>query len=130
MIIFDTCFLIDLEREVKRSKPGSAHKFIESQYVSDPHLSIITLGELYTGCYNLDEVKKIQAMTQDYSILPIGDTTAWLYGEINRNLLKTNEYIGDNDIWISAHCIEYDAKLVTRNSKHFSGIDSLQVVGY
>ena len=48
-MLFDTTFLIDYEREVKRSRPGPAHAFLVRQPNAPLYISIISVGEFGEG---------------------------------------------------------------------------------
>ena len=42
--LFDTCFLIDLEREMRRG-PGKAHDFLRQHAASRPCITLTIAGE-------------------------------------------------------------------------------------
>ena len=46
--LFDTCFLIDLEREMRR-RPGKAHDFLQRNATARPCLSWTVAGEFAEG---------------------------------------------------------------------------------
>lgn len=48
-MLFDTTFLIDFEREVKRSRPGRAHAFLSANPTIPLAISIISVGEFVEG---------------------------------------------------------------------------------
>ena len=48
-MLFDTTFLIDYEREVKRSRPAAAHAFLTQHPNAPLFISIISVGEFAEG---------------------------------------------------------------------------------
>lgn len=125
---FDTCFLIDLEREMRRG-PGRAHQFLQQHASSRPCISWTVAGEFAEGFGDIHH-PACAAMLARFDILPMDQATAHLYAVTTRHLRGKNQLIGANDHWIAAAAMAHAMPLVTRNSEHFSRISGLLVVGY
>ncbi len=91
----------------------------------------ITIGELYYGAYNSQQitnnVKQIQDFVAITTILDCNSITADFYGQIKRKLKVKGRPIPENDIWISAVAMQYELILVSRDA-HFKEVDSLSLV--
>jgi predicted nucleic acid-binding protein len=126
--LFDTCFLIDLEREKKRG-PGKAHHFLQQNASARPYLSWTTVGEFAEG---FGDVKHpvCTALVAQFNILPMDEATAHHYAVITRRLRTSNQLIGANDLWIAASALANRLPLVTNNGSHFGRVPGLSVVSY
>jgi len=127
-LLFDTCFLIDLEREMRRGK-GKAHHFLEQNAAERPWLTWTVAGEFAEGFGDIRH-PACAAMLARYDILPMDESTAHQYSVITRLLRGQNQLIGVNDLWIAAAALAHAMPLVTNNSAHFSRIPGLSVIGY
>jgi predicted nucleic acid-binding protein len=127
-LLFDTCFLIDLERELRRGR-GSAHRFLERHPSSRPCLSWTVVGEFAEGFGDLRH-PACAAMLARFDILEMNEETAHQYALTTRQLRSQNQLIGTNDLWIAAAALAHQLPLVTNNANHFSRIVSLSVMAY
>ena len=91
-------------------------------------ISAIVLGELEFGVQNAKQyskhAKQLQDFMVDVEVVHLDDKTAFFYGKIKTNLRKLGKPIPDNDIWIAALAMQYNATLLT-NDAHFNNIESL-----
>lgn len=126
--LFDTCFLIDLEREM-RCGPGRAHAFLGHHASARPCISWTVAGEFAEGFGDILH-PACAAMLARFEILPMDRTTAHLYAVATRHLRGKNQHIGANDHWIAAAAMAHAMPIVTSNSEHFSRIPGLLVVSY
>lgn len=126
--LFDTCFLIDLEREMRRG-PGRAHEFLRQHASARVCLSWTVAGEFAEGFGDIHH-PACAAMLDRFDILPMDQSTAHFYAVTARDLRGKNQLIGANDHWIAAAALAHAMPLVTNNSAHFSRIPGLSVVGY
>lgn len=126
--LFDTCFLIDLEREMRRGA-GKAHRFLENNPTARACLSWTVAGEFAEGFGGIHH-PACEAMLSRFEILEMGRSTAHQYAVTTRCLRTRNQLIGANDHWIAAAALAYSMPLVTNNSAHFERIGGLEVVGY
>jgi predicted nucleic acid-binding protein len=126
--LFDTCFLIDLEREMRRG-PGKAHLFLQQNAAVRPCLSWTVAGEFAEGFGDIHH-PACAAMLARFDILAMNEATAHHYAVATRLLRAGNQLIGANDLWIAAAALAHSMPLVTNNSAHFSRIPSLSVVGF
>ena len=128
-MLFDTTFLIDYEREVKRNRPAAAHAFL-TQHPNVPlYISIIAVGEFAEG-FDPAQQPDCWLCLRHYTVLDLTRDIAWRAGQIARQLRASGQTIGDSDILIAATALHHGLPLVTGNSQHFQRIAGLQLIGY
>ena len=127
-MFFDTCFLIDLEREKKKGS-GAATGFLKQHLAVIPMISAVTAGEFMEGFDDIGS-PACQAMLQHFRIISCTEATARCYARITRKLRLNRDLIGANDLWIAAAALVYDVPLVTRNLQDFSRVAGLKLIGY
>jgi len=127
-LLFDTCFLIDLEREMKRG-PGKAHRFLEGRASARPCLTWVIAGEFAEGFGDMHHAV-CTAMLARFEILPMDAATAHRYAVITSHLRRLNQLIGTNDLWIAAAALAWAMPLVTTHEAHFRRVPGLNVVCY
>ena len=126
--LFDTCFLIDLERE-KRRGLGKAHQFLRENSSARPCLSWTIAGEFAEGFGDIHH-PVCAALLAQFEVLPMDQFTAHHYAVITRHLRQMSQLIGTNDLWIAAAALANALPLVTNNAAHFTRVPGLLVVGY
>jgi len=126
--LFGTCFLIDLEIEMRRGA-GKVHLFLEQNATSRAHISWTVAGEFAEGFGDIHH-PTCAAMLSRFEILEMGHSTAHQYAVTTRSLRERNQLIGANDLWIAAAALAHSMPLVTNNISHFGRIPGLEVIGY
>ena len=127
-LLFDTCFLIDLEKELRRGV-GRARAFLENHRDARPHICWTVAGEFAEGFGGIHH-PACSAMLACFDILPMDEKTADAYARTARMLRTQNLLIGANDLWIAAAALSRDLPLVTNNTAHFARVPGLAVIGY
>jgi predicted nucleic acid-binding protein len=128
-MLFDTTFLIDIERETKRNREGPARSFLKLNPTSPLFISAISVGEFAEG-FEVGHEQDCWTCLRLYTILALNREIAWRGGQLSRQLRATGRLIGDNDLWIAATAICHGLELVTSNIGHFQRIPDLSVVTY
>jgi predicted nucleic acid-binding protein len=123
-MLFDTTFVIDLQREATRRQPGRACSFLEANPDVPVRISVVTWGEFAEG---FGDEYACADVLRAYSVIPLSEAIAWRCGQLSRELREHGERIGDNDLWIAATALCHDTDLVTRNGKHFRHVAGLRV---
>lgn len=127
-LLFDTCFLIDLEREMKRGA-GGAHAFLRENQEAVACVSWTVAGEFAEGFADVRE-PACAAMLGRFEILPMDEATAGKYALITAKLRREKQLIGTNDLWIAAAAVANGLDLVTNNTARFGRVAGLSVRGY
>ncbi len=127
-LLFDTCFLIDLEREMRRGA-GKAHGFLRENPEAIACISWTVAGEFAEGFDAIID-PACAAMLGRFEVLPMNEATAGQYARVTGKLRRENALIGTNDLWIAAAALAHGVELVTNNTAHFGRVSGLAVRGY
>lgn len=107
---------------------STAIDFFET--IEDIYLPVIAIGELMYGANKSSKkeynIKLFSDFANEYPILHIDSTVAFIYGETKYELVKKGVNIPENDIWIAAIAISNGLELVTYD-KHFSTISNMRL---
>lgn len=93
-------------------------------------MSVFVLGELYAGFMGGKKEKENRKRLSDFlqrstvRILPAGEETAEIFGEIKTRLKVAGTPIPINDVWIAAHAFESGSHLIAFD-KHFDAVQGL-----
>lgn len=128
-MLFDTTFLIDLQREAVRERPAAAFVFLEHHGDAPLCISIVTHGEMAEG-FAAGADDAFRELMQPYRVVGLSAETAWRYGQVSRLLRQGGTPLGDNDLWIACTALEMDTELVTRDRRHFDRIPGLRLLTY
>ncbi len=128
-LILETTFLIDLEREHHRGRPGPAVTFLEANGEARLYLSFVVAGELAAGISMRDRARW-EAFLSPFYVLPSTPEVSWHYGRAYRHLHDNGRLIGANDLWIAATGLAHHMPVVTRNLEHFRRVPGLEVESY
>ena len=126
---FDTCFLIDIQKERKARLQGRAHDFLRHNQERIMLVSAIALGEFAEGVNASNHAAMIHIMSA-LEVLDVDAQISLLYGQNARRLRESGQLIGSNDLWIGCTAVRHGVPLVTRNDQHFDRISSLTVLTY
>lgn len=128
-LILETTFLIDLERELHKGRPGAAQGFLARERQSKLFLTFTTLGELAAG-HSFSRRETLESFVAPFRVLELDAEVCWRYGELFRFLKKNGLLIESNDMWIAATALAHDLPVVTRNVRHYQRVPGLEVVSY
>lgn len=94
-------------------------------------MSCITYGELLYGAEKsqrkFESLEILKNLTSLIPVLGIGIATANYYAKIRAYLASTGNIIGNNDLWIAAHCVDLGTTLVTHNTREFDRVPDLKI---
>jgi tRNA(fMet)-specific endonuclease VapC len=135
MIHLDTSFLIDLERETLRDRPGAAFEFLESLDAAEVlAVSVHVLCELRTGAeltrQPMHAHEAIDQLISGLLVVYPDDRFAPTYARLLAAIRQTGLVVAAMDLLIATAAVLDDAPLVTRNVKDFIRIPGLRVLQY
>ena len=136
MAVLDTCFVIDLLKEIKRGVVGRASRKSEELLIRGEVLRIthFTIAELFVGVAKSVRPERERQSVEDvipkFSLLAFDQSTAELFGSIVGSLEATGMTIDSMDALIGCVALERDQIIVTHNIKHFLRIPGLVVEDY
>ena len=92
---------------------------------------VIVVGELQYGAQKSSKKERNLALfvnfLSNFTIVPVDENIAALYGEVKERLRANGINIPENDVWIAATAKSRQCKLLTFDA-HFKLIDGLKVV--
>lgn len=125
LIDTDTCIYIT------KQKPLHVINKFKRMEVGAVAMSAINYGELYYGSEKSVHPKQahaaLEALIGVIPVLPVPQEAGKQYGHIRAFLEKKRKIIGNNDLWIAAHCLTLGVTLVTNNTREFQRIPKLRV---
>jgi len=135
VIHLDTSFLIDLHRELAHKRPGGAMELIETFDENEIlAISVFAACELRAGAERARnparEHTAIDELLSGLLVVNPDDQFASMYARHYRASIRNHRPIAAMDLLIATAAVQDDAPLVTRNTKDFSRIPGLRVIGY
>jgi len=129
MLMVDTCFLIDYQREVKARHRGTVAAFLAAHNDERLQISPVAWGEFLAG-FQQENHPLIRFVRDRLDMLQLNAEVASIYRKIYRGLKADGNLIGANDLWIASHAISLGLHLVTRNASDFRRISALSLIEY
>lgn len=108
MLLLDTSFLVAFEDELAKRRPGAATTLLGTHRRSPIAISIITLGEFAEG---FTDPQPFGEFISRFRVIQLSRAIAWRAAMMQGSLGKR---LGENDAWIAATALSYDATLVGR----------------
>jgi tRNA(fMet)-specific endonuclease VapC len=127
MMVLDTAFLIDLQREWVAGTTGPAMQFLDKNADETMAISVISALEFLEGYARLRDGEEFLAPFLSIDVTP---RISRVGSRLRRRLRKQGQAIGDFDILIAATALDIGALLVTADARHFARIPDINVVGY
>lgn len=123
LVLFDTTFFIDLERETAACQPGVAAAFLAAHRGHAKRVATVTLGEFAVGGAGGPALRRF---FRGFLPMSLGREDAIYAGRVQ---LKLPFEMGENDLWIAGLALRHGLPLVTRDAA-FSRVPGLRVVAY
>jgi predicted nucleic acid-binding protein len=128
-VILDTTVLVDLQRELRREKPGAATRLLETSGDAPVFISFVTWMEFAEGFGDADR-PACEWFLSGFQILWPDADTAWRAARVSRSLRASGQPIGDHDLWIAALALQHGHAVVSRNKEHFQRVPGLTFLPY
>jgi predicted nucleic acid-binding protein len=133
VICVDTTVLID-EFRAKGDLSAPVNRALIAHSAETLLVPASAAGEFLDGAAMTSEARVQEALflLRRRNVMPAGLDVAEHYGSIASALRKMRKlaHRSHNDLWIAATARCHGARLLTRNPKHFRGIEGLSVIGY
>ncbi|KXA91415.1 hypothetical protein AKJ57_01235 [candidate division MSBL1 archaeon SCGC-AAA259A05] len=115
-MIADTNYIVDALKEEENAleKSKDLAEKGRTQNLCTPVVYEVMTGIEYTG--SKKERVKFESMTERFTVLPYGEKSARLSGEIHAELLREGEARGTVDIQIASIALANDETLLTDDS--------------
>ena len=123
MLLLDTSFLIEFEEELVNRKSGPARAILSARRRQAAAISIITLGEFAEG---FADPRALVEFLAPFRVVQLSRAIAWRMAAVQGSLARR---LGENDAWIAATALSYDATLVARE-KAFERVPRLDYLAF
>jgi predicted nucleic acid-binding protein len=123
MLLLDTSFVIELEAEMGSRRSGPAQRFLAARPTDLAAVSIVTIGEFAEG---FEKMREVEAFLSRFRVVPLSRNIAYRTAALQSGLPRR---LGENDAWIAATALDYDASLVGRDQA-FERIPRLKYVRF
>ena len=123
MLLLDTSFLIEFENEIARRIVGPARSILATHRRRAAAISIITLGEFAEG---FTDPRALLEFLAPFRVVQLSRAIAWRTAALQSSLTQR---LGENDAWIAATALSYDATLVGRE-KAFARVPRLDYLQF
>ena len=93
-------------------------------------ISVVVLGELERGkllSRRKDYEARFTRFINGLTVAALNDEASRAYAKIRVHLEAKGKPIGPNDLWIAAHALAANLRLVTGNKREFSRVPGLSV---
>jgi predicted nucleic acid-binding protein len=123
MLLLDTSFLIEFEDELVNRKSGPARAVLTARRRQAAAISIITLGEFAEG---FTDPRALLEFLAPFRVVQLSRAIAWRTAALQGSLARR---LGENDAWIAATALSYEATLVARE-KAFERVPRLDYLAF
>ena len=125
-MIADTTFLSDLIREVRGEVRGPARQFFAANRNESIRLSMISAGEI---AVLFPTNAAAWAWLARWRVLPLHPGIVDCAADVDRELIRSGERLGENDNWIAGFSRYYRQPVVSRDEA-FDRVPGLRRVTY
>lgn len=123
MLLLDTSFVIELEAEVAGRRSGPARRLLAARSQDPVAVSIVTIGEFAEG---FEEARDVEAFLSPFRVVQLSRNIAYRTAALQSGLQRR---LGENDAWIAATALAYNASLVGRDQA-FERIPRLKYIRF
>jgi len=110
MLLLDTSFLVEYERELREQTLGAARRLLQARAREPIAISIVTLGEFAEG---FETEKEAEVFLSRFQVVQLSRAIAYKAAAMQSALPQR---LGENDAWIAATALVYNAELVGREA--------------
>jgi predicted nucleic acid-binding protein len=119
VLLLDTSFLVEYEAELVAARVGPARRLLQARSREPVAISVVSVGEFAEG---FDNPVDVEAFLSRFRVLMLSRAIAYKTAAMQSRL---RQRLGENDAWIAATALAYDADLVGRE-KAFTRVPSLK----
>jgi tRNA(fMet)-specific endonuclease VapC len=112
-----------------KQKGNLTHKFL--QYIGRLHVSVITVGELFTWALRAKAPpRRLQSLIDflnDVQVLELTEPIARKFGEVRATLLDAGRPVPELDLLIGSTALVHNLTVVTHNTQDYADIPGLSL---
>ena len=125
-MIADTTFLIQFHREARIGQRGPARMFFAQHRREIVRTSIISLAEIAPSFRRSADAWKY---FDGWKVYPLHSGIAQAAADVDRELIRLGQRLGENDNWIAGFCRYYREPVISRDEA-FERVAGLRRVAY
>ncbi|CAN5394747.1 tRNA(fMet)-specific endonuclease VapC [soil metagenome] len=119
----------DTAIDILRNRPETLQRYRDVR-TSNTAVSVITVFELYSGCFMgsqpEDELSRVHDFLERPHELGFTRDDARAAARVRAELRQAGQSIKDCDVLLAGHALSRDLTFVTSNERHFSRIPALR----
>lgn len=124
-VVIDTDILIDFGLDNEDAVKSMS--MLEENF--ELSISVITAMELYSGCRSKRDIRKVEELIADLRIQFVSKSISERAYELMKKF-RSSHGVEINDMLIAATAIETEAKMVSKNQKHYQFLPGLDLLQY
>ena len=133
MICLDTTFLIDFWRN-RRQSDHYTSQFLATHDGENLVAPVPAIGEFLEGSAFVSpgRLEESKEFILSFTVGELNFETAHCYAEIVSAMRRVGDLpkASDFDLWIAAWAVQHEARLATRNVRHFEKVPGLELLAY
>lgn len=127
-------FLLDADTCSAYLKGNRAVQNRFLQYTGGLHVSVVTVGELYTWALRKtappSRLRSIEDLLRDLAILDVTEAVAQRFGDVRASLFDQGLTAPEMDLLIGSTALVHDLTLVTHNTRDFANVPGLRIMDW
>jgi tRNA(fMet)-specific endonuclease VapC len=112
-----------------KQKGNLTHRFL--QYMGRLHMSVVTLGELFTWALRAkaspQRLQSLLDLLNDVQVLDVTGPVARKFGEVRAALLDAGWPVPEMDLLIASTALVHNLTVVTHNTQDYANIPGLNL---
>jgi predicted nucleic acid-binding protein len=125
LAIIDTDILIDFSLD--RPDAIQTMAILEDKFLLS--VSVITAMELYSGCRSKKDLKRVDELISDIHIEFVTKSISKTAFDLMKKF-RSSHGVEINDMLIAATSLNLEAKMISKNQKHYKFIPDIELLEY
>lgn len=125
IVIVDTDILIDFSLD----KPGAVQTIANLENKFKLSVSVITAMELCSGCRSKKDLKRVDELLSRLNIEYVTKSISKSAFELMKEF-RSSHGVEINDLMIAATSLSLEAKLISKNQKHYKFLPGINLFDY
>ena len=129
-MILDTSFLIDLLNNYQPATEKAQELDKKNTAIFTTAVSVFEIWQGICDIKNKEKLERINSLLDGIGFFHLDKESAKIGGKIHSELYIHGIPIQPEDSMIAGICLKHGQKILTRNTKHFSRVQALEIETY